>query len=433
MKKGEFCKYFNVPLSTVRFYIECGLLVPKKCGHQFIFSEEDIRDMNIINKLHDLAFSNSEIKNYLKVVRLYAANDPSIDEKELSLFHEKRHQLEASIRTMSKQLASLEASIQERGSAHQEEPVANSLGVPLDFLPFLACPNCTSSLNLVDAKISNMKISHGAFLCDCGYRIAIDDGILLVEDPLSNYYESDEFDMDHYGVVASKDPDFVFFEHMDRINPEVVTLLNKAYSWGNTKLQEAPLCKPVIFLPDLSSHYFYMTMHEEYYKDALIVISGFSKKHITSIKKHIEIFNKHNLKILFVANTIHTLPLKPKIFDLCIDMGASYNFSYYHNYSMFTRVRPYLSNSCQTIGLSKYYDKNSQTLKEIKKLYKNSYCNYSLLSTFKHELCKNQLALVELTEIGTIKNPGDYYRHHIPGETQTFFTYIAEANTSEKI
>ena len=63
-----------------------------------------------------------------------------------------------------------------------------------------------------------------------------------------------------------------------------------------------------------------------YFKDALIVVSGFSKETIVSIKSHIDLIAP-DAKIIYIANTIYDLPIRKKAFDLWIDAISSYNFS----------------------------------------------------------------------------------------------------------
>ena len=51
MKIGEFAKKFDTSVSTVRHYINLGLLVPEKDGFQYCFEDDDCREMEIITTM----------------------------------------------------------------------------------------------------------------------------------------------------------------------------------------------------------------------------------------------------------------------------------------------------------------------------------------------------------------------------------------------
>ena len=63
MKIGEFSKKFNVSVSTVRHYINLGLLVPEKDGFQYRFTASDCKEMEIIISMKDAGFNLNELKS----------------------------------------------------------------------------------------------------------------------------------------------------------------------------------------------------------------------------------------------------------------------------------------------------------------------------------------------------------------------------------
>lgn len=71
MKIGEFAKKFDTSVSTVRHYINLGLLVPEKDGFQYCFEDDDCREMEIITTMKNAGFKLSELNKYLSIFRFY--------------------------------------------------------------------------------------------------------------------------------------------------------------------------------------------------------------------------------------------------------------------------------------------------------------------------------------------------------------------------
>ena len=74
MKIGEFAKKFDTSVSTVRHYINLGLLVPEKDGFQYCFEDDDCREMEIIITMKNAGFKLSELNKYLSIFRFYKKN-----------------------------------------------------------------------------------------------------------------------------------------------------------------------------------------------------------------------------------------------------------------------------------------------------------------------------------------------------------------------
>ena len=66
-KIGEFSKIVNIPVRTLRYYDEFGILVPeesdKYTGYRY-YSDHNIEECNTIMLLKSLDFSLEEIKKY---------------------------------------------------------------------------------------------------------------------------------------------------------------------------------------------------------------------------------------------------------------------------------------------------------------------------------------------------------------------------------
>ena len=96
-KIGEFSKIVNIPVRTLRYYDDYGILVPKECdqytGYRY-YSDQNIEECNLIVLLKSLNFSLEEI-------RIYKDNLTS------EVFDNKRKELEDKIDTMKLQCEEL--------------------------------------------------------------------------------------------------------------------------------------------------------------------------------------------------------------------------------------------------------------------------------------------------------------------------------------
>jgi len=62
MKIGTFARKFNLKISTIRFYINNGLLTPDRVGGQYELGKECVSDMEKILKYKKYYFSLEEIQ-----------------------------------------------------------------------------------------------------------------------------------------------------------------------------------------------------------------------------------------------------------------------------------------------------------------------------------------------------------------------------------
>lgn len=69
-KIGEFAKMFGITPSTVRYYIQCGFLIPDTKNGQYLFHNGCIRDMRQIMKWKELKLPLKDIHQLLKLSRI---------------------------------------------------------------------------------------------------------------------------------------------------------------------------------------------------------------------------------------------------------------------------------------------------------------------------------------------------------------------------
>lgn len=90
MRIGEFSKRFNLPTSTIRYYIQLGLLITEKRNGQHLFNESCLKDMTQIMEWKSMRFSLEDIHELLTFWRKF--NYPLYEDKEsyLKLFLDQR-------------------------------------------------------------------------------------------------------------------------------------------------------------------------------------------------------------------------------------------------------------------------------------------------------------------------------------------------------
>ena len=77
MKIGEFAKKYNVPISTIRYYIEEGLLTPRKKGAQYDFNEANESEIQLLIDLRESSFSLEEMRQFVNISRILDEKDPA--------------------------------------------------------------------------------------------------------------------------------------------------------------------------------------------------------------------------------------------------------------------------------------------------------------------------------------------------------------------
>lgn len=422
MKIGKFCEKFGVSPTTVRFYIKTGVLAPNKSHSQYEFTAADVAEMEIICKLKKLSFNLDEIRKYLQIIRMYNIQDEHIHEHLLPLYEMKQKSLQKEITGIQASMQSLQEEMErlrEKG-----ESASYFSGIPLEFAAYFACPKCGSLFHLSDMQVKGNKIYSGNLKCQCGYAACIEDGILLAE-PESEYYQSDAFQVLHYREVQGNEPDFVFFQYMHDITAETTSMLYKSYLWIDSMLMPYSFRNKIIFVPDLASHFLYKNIKKPYFKDALIVVSGFSKETIASIKSHIDLVAP-DAKIIYIANTIYDLPIRKKAFDLWIDAISSYNFSFFHEESLYRRIDPYMKDDSSVVGVTKYYERGAKSLANINREYPNAMKDQSLLATFKDVLSQLGYRFRSEHLVGEVFDPGPYFEYHAAGEKHHYYAFFAQ-------
>lgn len=71
MRIGAFARACNTSISTVRYYVQCGYLIPERQNGQYLFDERCRKDMDQITMWKSMLFSLEEIHELLSFQRRY--------------------------------------------------------------------------------------------------------------------------------------------------------------------------------------------------------------------------------------------------------------------------------------------------------------------------------------------------------------------------
>ncbi|MDR1619852.1 MAG: MerR family transcriptional regulator [Clostridiales bacterium] len=241
MRIGEFAEKFGVKPFTVRHYIDKGLLLAERTGSQYIFSENDVLDMNLVLKLRAMAFSIGEIQEILSYRRVAS---PATDASRQQLIHRLIHQLACNKQEICryqdanneiiKLLAELKKELREsQTDANMRRGLSNRI------IDLLCCPDCGCTPSVSDASFVNADLLSATITCACGYHARIENGIYIDESTMrrKTVFGIPLTSTDAYLSTVSQE--FVNFKYKGM---HVLSKQLAAYLRGNEVILEMDFC-----------------------------------------------------------------------------------------------------------------------------------------------------------------------------------------------
>lgn len=298
MKIGEFAKKTNWNESTIRYYINHGLLGPSRKNGQYVFEEHDLHVAQRINELKEAGLSLEEISKFLLPLLLSEGFNEVFADEQKDILKRKLQEIQKEQEALARQTDRIQRML-------QEKPVlSNKLtGFPLEALSYLRCPLCGEELKLKDGVLDRNGVSSAKLCCSaCREELVIIDGILC---PVKFW--------DRYQEAAS------------------APLQDDSGEWGNQKesswekqlvayqgkfskaLEEySARCAPKVFLlTDADNSILLLRCLEKLPADCLIFIQGGAD--LPAIKKIFSDFQGHLVAYLFTD--IHKLPFQEECLD----------------------------------------------------------------------------------------------------------------------
>jgi len=415
MKISEFSEQFGLSPETVRFYVNKGLLVPLSVNGRYSFSGQDVSDMEQILKLKGWRFSLADIHRIISLKRL--SNLDSAEElrdyinilkKQRKLLIREKGELEAVISSLRYEIATA-------SGKHTGAPPRVS-GVPLLFLPYLACPHCQGKLSVQNCHIEQEQIISGILACSCGYTASIQNGIILGEQGEVSIYDGPDLERNCYRMMS----------------PSLITLMQKDYLWMLSRLSQCETSGKLILEDFINDYCFCHANFEFLDPNALYILSDKFPEIVSMYKGLIDRMNLPH-QILYIAAGSHLLPLKERCVDIYIDLACNEYAIFKPGYSTDPLAR-HFHGETRAIGSFWYMDPRCSTRRELQKQYPENWEHNFDLPYFKKYLSQRWREVKELEDIGFITDPGaeDSFSYHANGDKLFLLSYFTAGLSRDK-
>jgi len=404
MKMGDFTEKFNQKAHTVRYYINEGLLIPERKNNQYYFDEGCEEDMSLILELRQCQLSIQEIHKLLSVKRMSNFNDENSIRYCIEKLNQKRQQLNEQKKQLSLSVSMLDELV--RKLSQYKPQKLNDLGVPIEFLKYLACPRCNSRLSLKNADLSGPHINNGYISCDCGYEAFIENGILYtnpVEDPSALWYTPESM-LEYY-------------------SKEYINLLEQSYSWMFSKIDEMKTDNKVVLIVTETSGEFLFENINRLNKNWLYIVYNTSLDAARLTKERLN-KTQHDLKIVYVSGVNYDFPVQKGCIDLYIDDGSIFYCLFDENCFLTNKLSSVFKNNAHIIGLYFYYKDMTKTISNLKELLPHAETSKMKLSFLKDSLASQNFMITDSNTSST-KNPGPPFIYHDTQDDMYFYTYCA--------
>nr|WP_278308380.1 MerR family transcriptional regulator [Oxobacter pfennigii] len=332
---SEFAQKHNISQSTVRHYIDFGLLVAQKNGSHYRFHEDDSRDIERIMNLKQLDFSLPEIQKILTFQRLTGGKADEYKKMYLSLLESKEEQIIQAQQKYEKMSYYLKETINSLKSGEMNR--SGKLGFPLSSVGMLQCPCCGAALNISAGTIENNMLIEGSIKCKCGYSAIIQDGIYIDEKAARQklLYGKPMPDGKEYLRVAS--PGFINFRYKG-----MGILIDSMHKH----------CKEPEYIMEfnLCVGYFLNQYIKHIPGNAIYILVDYDKDRIAHLKSSLETGNEHK-NFIFLCCDVDGIPLRNSSIDIIIDYWMTKDFAQSNNQPLLDIVLPFLKHGGLLAGI----------------------------------------------------------------------------------
>lgn len=351
MKIGDFARKFGLNVSTVRYYVNIGVLLPGMVNGRFDFDASCVRDMERILRYKKFMFSLEEIQLLFFMEKASRFQDEDIVKICGEILKNKKEELTKHKEELSLYVDELDEEIEGLSVLSNDKGEGN--GVPFSFIPDLFCPYCQIPLKLDEARIVNNSLERGLLHCDCGYRAKIEDGIIRLQDATDETpfkaFENVE------SVIAMK----------DQFSSSYRLLIGKAYL---SMYQETSVAleasKHILFGPFTFN--FILEYLDKLGKGNTYIVFDPSLKRMEKLKKYL---SHSPQKIVFIAGGISQLPLKHGSCDIYIDDYSTVNTLFTYGKYPCDLLAPLIKRGGLVNGIFSTYDQAPLTLANFKKIH----------------------------------------------------------------
>lgn len=298
MRIGEFAKITSLNESTIRYYINHGLLGPSRKNGQYVFDERDLLAAQRIGELKSIGLSLEEISKFLLPTLLSERFEEVLADEQRSILERKLDAIKVEQRDLLTKERRIQSMLERKAS-----PLNESVGFPLAALAHLRCPLCGKELFLRDGVIDRNGISSAKLSCDsCGEKLNIMNGILCPERLTKRYEEAIQKPMqEDSGDWGSK---------KEAEAEKSLIAYQREFAEAFSAYCQAK--KPKMFLlTDVDNSLLLLNCFKSLPKDCLLFVQG--GMDLPELKKLFADFDGHPVAYLFAD--INKMPLQMECFD----------------------------------------------------------------------------------------------------------------------
>lgn len=406
MKIGQVVKKYNIPVNSLYFYINNGLLVPPRRNNQYVFDENTLSELECILQMKQMCFPLKTIHRVLSLRRIsnfYSEDDRNL-RNTLYLQH-REHLIDESI-NLANALKKVDAQLE---AWNIPELPKTKTGLPLKMLGLICCPNCGSTLSMEQVSMNQQYIFHAALHCTCGFSALVEDGILQTQNKNTSLYDKPDTTRELYKDLPS----------------ETLSMYEKSYRWLESRISDQ-VSPGKVWLESYVNAWFFFHNHLNLLneQDSLIVIDKFPET-LLAYKEVIEAQGTP-CSILYIADDSPTPPLIKECIDCNMDFFAVNEHNFYHDDLYLTQLLPYLKKNALLYGVYFCFENGRKSMEELLSSYPEaSYHNFN--AKWFLEETKKYFRVRETYYCGSSTSSGNNLGlgFHVPGETLRLMAYSA--------
>lgn len=307
MKIGKFAEKHGVTQDTVRFYLEKGLLVSKKKGGQYSFTEADSRDLEKIIELKQLDFSIAEIERILVIQRISGSSTDVFRNLYLPFLETKKKEVLSELNKYNNMKEYLDERIQE--IRVQDLKKGQSLGFPMSSLGLLVCPLCKRALNISAGIIEKSSIMDAIIDCECGFRAKIENGVYIdgkaVRTKLLNNKK-----------MPTKE------EYLEECSHSYVNFLYQGMATMIEYINQNSKSPKYIMELDNCVGFFLLQYIKYLPRNTTYILIEYDRERLDKLKRNLEMYYEHT-SFIFLCCDYHMLPIADSSIDIIVDHGMT--------------------------------------------------------------------------------------------------------------
>src|SRR6056297_1885861 len=400
MKIGEFSEKFNITKETVRYYTDIGLLTPVKYRNFYYYNQSCEKEIILIQELKTMDFSLNEIIEYFTIYRFSNENSDKLINYRKKAFGEKLKSLQNQKRKLEKSIQNIKLSLSTTQSRAQKE---RKFGVPIQFLTLLVCPKCAKSLVMKSGNIEENTVTKGEFICECGFKTYLKDGILIFEGAFLEAFDEKKPELTEktisaeYAACASASTNWII-ERTQKQNPTpkvIFDVRTMSGTFGNKLIDGC--------IELYGTDFTYIAMDPDFHN-----LLDFKEKLIE---------RKEVPTSIMLCGSYENVPLVKPFTDYAASFLGFQALAIYDRFLPFSQIKQSINPQGKWFGLAFWVEKETQI--------KNKYKHMSQYLV-KDDILKffNQFDHKHILSTGSTKDPGEI-QFYFKEEAEVFFNVFS--------